>query len=179
MTTSTEKPRTASRWPSGLTFLLYCAGLSLLALVGYVVTHGEGFKFTAGTEGVGLESVKTPLNQSTVSVDSSTQAVRSKELDEQFQEATRTPAVAQTGPFNGRWMGNGSTYLVEQHGADVALQELTNGIVTSVAQGTAVQNQATLTAVNIIGLSFPIVITLQGKQALLSAFGNTFTLDPA
>jgi hypothetical protein len=178
MVTPPEKPRSTQKWPSGLTFLLYCAGLSLLVLVGYVVTRDDGFKFTAGKEGVGLETIKTPLNQNAVPVDPATQAERSKELDETFQEATRSPSTAQRGPFNGRWAGNGSTYLVEQHGSDVALQELTNGIVTSVAQGTAVENQATLAAVNITGLTFPVTITLQGKRASLSAVGNTFMLDP-
>lgn len=212
MNAKEPSPSNAARWPSGISFLLYCAGLSLVLLVGYVIFSGKGFDFSANDKGVAFRSA---LNQGGEATNPAQREEKSAEFQEKFEEVKRaaasTPAeaemtsdevatptpkrkkqnVAAASPadeslvpqpdngnyFNGRWTGNGSFYVLEQNGTVVALMEMTNGIVTSYAQGTATGRHAQLMATNISGITFPVQIEFDGQRIKLTAMGNQFYLD--
>jgi hypothetical protein len=190
-----------------MNFVMYCAGVSLLVLVVYIVVRGQGFSFDVGKEGVKLATVKSALSPKAVEVDKDTEQ-RSKDLGEKFEAAMRPvapeptevkkpakakakragsateedvadppPPGASAIPFNGTWTGNGSTYVLQQQGAHVAFQELTNGLVTSAGGGTATGNRAEVDAMNVAGLTIPIQLSIEGTKLVLSAFGATYVLE--
>lgn len=206
---ASEKPSSHStRWPTGTSFLLYCAGISLIFLVGYVIFSGKGFDFSATEKGIAFRSA---LNQAGTAVTNEKQQEKSAQFQEKFENIKRVAAETpiheapvdvdppkpkrntsitspdpdtRTNPanlrhgFNGRWTGNGSIYVLEQQGSIVALMEMTNGIVTSYAQGTASGDQANLIAGNVSGMTFPVQIQSEGRRLKLIAMGNEFYLDP-
>ena len=182
-----------NRWPTGLTFVLYCAGFSLVLLVVYVITSGKLFEFSANEGGVVFKSA---LNQGTVSVDSANS--RSKELKAKFEEAsmaqgtapvqsapsTQNPApqqVVATAPnvtsFAGTWTGEGSTYVIQQNGLNITLSEWTNQVLTSYGTGTVTGDVATLSVNNIIGLTFSIDLRKVKGQLEINTMGQTIYLD--
>lgn len=194
-----EQPK--SNLPSGMTFLLYCAGLSLLGLVGYVIVSGKQFNFTAGEKGI---EFKTALNREGVPSDPVVRSAKSEEIREKFAAAAAILSEPPASPihseskvrhtravednyapeakpevtnFNGTWVGNGSSYGFQQNGTNLALIETTNGVATSYAQGTINGKSATMTAVNISGLTFPITVEMKAHRLYLTAMGNSFALD--
>ncbi len=211
MNTNEKTTSNTGRWPTGMSFLLYCAGISLVLLVGYVIFSGKGFHFSANGEGVAFRSA---LNQGGEETNSAKREEKSAEFQEKFEQIKRVansenadaiseepvaptpkrskknvaapipneedgfaPEPEEAVLFNGRWTGNGSYYVLEQHGSVVALMEMTNGIVTSYAQGTADGQQAQLMATNISGLTFPVQIVFEGHRLKLTANGSQFYLD--
>lgn len=190
-------PTRTSRWPTGTTFVMYCAGVSLLLLVTYVITSGKLFEFSANESGVAFKSV---LSNGNVPADSV--ASRSKELQAKFaqaslaqQEATppamevRERSISPTlssraatmvsAPqlFAGTWTGQGSTYKITQTGQNIALEEWTNQILTSYGTGTVSGERATLTVNNIVGLTLQVELTIANGKLEVSSSGQTFQLD--
>jgi hypothetical protein len=85
---NSEKSESANKnWPSGISFLLYCAGISLVLLVGYVIFSGKGFDFSASDKGVAFKSA---LNQGAASHDPVEQTEKSIELKEKFERIARS-----------------------------------------------------------------------------------------
>lgn len=164
-----------SSWPSGGKFLLYCAGLSLLALVGLVVFRGGPFEFKASREGVTLSS---PLNPGAGEASRATREAESETLKKRVEETKADRPATEGAPFTGRWHGYGSMYAVEQYGAMVSLVEQTNGIISSAATGAVQGDRAFLQAQNLVGLQFPIVLERNGRQLQILAMGQVLTLEP-
>jgi hypothetical protein len=165
----------SSSWPSGGKFLLYCAGISLLALVGFVVLRGRPFEFKANNEGVAFAS---PLTPGAGEAPREVREAESETLKKRVEETKVDRPVTEGAPFNGRWQGYGSTYVVEQHGTMVSLVEQTNGVISAAATGAVENDRAFLQAQNLLGLQFPIVLERHGRQLEIMALGQVLTLEP-
>lgn len=164
-----------SFWPSGGKFLLYCAGISLLALVGLVVFRGGPFEFKASREGVALSS---PLNSHAGEASPATREGESENLKKRAEETRADRPATEGAPFTGRWHGYGSMYAVEQYGTMVSLVEQTNGVISSAATGAVQGDRAFLQAQNLLGVQFPIVLARNGRQLQIMAMGQILTLEP-
>jgi hypothetical protein len=93
MGVSEKSESSTNRWPSGIAFLMYCAGISLVLLVGYVIFSGKGFDFSANDKGVAFKSA---LNQGGVSGNPEVRAEKSNEIKERFEQASHAvPAEIQ------------------------------------------------------------------------------------
>ena len=86
MGSSEKSDSGASRWPTGTAFLMYCGGISLILLVGYVIFSGKGFDFSANEKGIAFKSA---LNQGAASNDPEVRAEKSKELQEKFAKVAQ------------------------------------------------------------------------------------------
>ncbi len=164
-----------SSWPSGAKFLLYCAGISLLALVGVVAVRGGPFEFKASSEGVALSS---PISPHAGEAPAATREAASEALQKRVEEAKPNRPATEGAPFTGRWHGYGSQYAVEQYGMMVALVEQTNGVISTAASGAVQGDRAFLQAQNLVGMQFPIVLERNGAQLQIAAMGRVLTLDP-
>jgi hypothetical protein len=178
------------RWPTGATFVLYCAGLSLVLLVIYVISSGKLFEFSANENGVVFKSA---LNHGTVSADTANK--RSEELKAKLDQASIaqptqvSPAPGSTAleaqasspsnaaSFTGTWTGGGSTYIIKQNGADITLAEWTNDVLTSYGNGTVSGGVATLSVNNIIGLTLSVELTIANGRIAMSSGGQTIYLE--
>ena len=148
MTTSTDPKNTPSKgkWPSGATFMMYCAGVTLILLSASLVISGKPFSFSVEGDKVTLHGGLIPQG-----VPEEKAKENSAKLQQEFIQAKSTsaempqPVATTSAPFNGTWVGGGATYELVQYGNTVLLSEITNGITTAFGAGEADGTYAQLT----------------------------------
>jgi hypothetical protein len=172
MSTSPDPNNTPSKgkWPSGATFMMYCAGLTLVLLAASLVISGKPFSFSVEGDKVTLHGGLIPQG-----VNEEKAKEKSAELQQQFEtrpvsmagESTpETPAPATaSAPFNGMWEGNGSTYVLIQEGSTVILSETTDGITSAYGIGTANGSMAQLNVETLAG-TFSIELTVESDTEI-------------
>jgi hypothetical protein len=183
MGTSTDPNNTPSKgkWPSGATFMMYCAGLTLVLLSASLVISGKPFSFSVEGDKVTLHGGLIPQG-----VSEEKAKEKSAELQQQFEarpvsmgseSAPETPAPATaSAPFNGMWEGNGSTYVLIQEESAVVLSETTDGITTAYGIGTANGSMAQLNVETLAG-TFLVELTAENETEItVNAPGTRYSL---
>jgi hypothetical protein len=145
MTTNSDNATPKSKWPTGMTFLMYCAGLTLVLLAVSLVISGKPFAFSVDGDKVTLHGGLTPQG-----IPEEKAKEKSSELQQKFDAAKSASLAALESNsagaalFNGTWEGAGATYILVQDGSNVFLSEITNGITTAFGTGVANGNRAEL-----------------------------------
>lgn len=170
MSTSADSNTTPSKskWPSGMTFVLYCAGASLLLLVISLVISGKPFSFSVEGDKVVLHGGLIPGG----TVPEEKAKEKSAELQKEFVAAKSAslealePASAGMAPFNGTWEGGGSTYELVQNGTAIFLSESTNGITTAFGIGEANGSRAQLYVEAVDGSTITFELVAESETSI-------------
>jgi hypothetical protein len=164
-----------SKWPSGMTFVMYCAGVTMVLLAVSLVISGKPFAFSVEDSKVTLHGGLMPQG-----VPEEKAKEKSTELQQQFTEAKlSTPeavhiAPTEVAPFNGTWEGAGSLYELVQDGAAVILSETTDGITSAYGVGQANGNHAHLNIQTAIG-TFPAELVAESQtQIKMTVSGQSY-----
>ncbi len=164
-----------SKWPSGMTFVMYCAGVTMLLLAVSLLISGKPFAFSVEDNKVTLHGGLIPQG-----VPEAKAQEKSVDLQQQFVEAkSSTPesaehASAETAPFNGTWEGAGSVYELVQDGEAVILSETTQGITSAYGVGQANGNRAQLDIQTAIG-TFPAELVAESQtQIKMTVSGQSY-----
>jgi hypothetical protein len=180
-------PKSPRKWPSGMTFVMYCAGISLVLLTIYVITSKKDFEIDA--KNAKLSTIKAGLIPQGVSSEAAEE--KSSDLKEKFDQAKSQVVTASNGPTNGEgngsnkdrqaaqftgvWEGNGSTYELLQVGQEIILSERTNGIVTAYGEGTVSGEMASLTVQTAL-LPVNIQLTFENSNQVRVTGPGTFVI---
>lgn len=173
---TTNDPNTPkSKWPSGMTFVMYCAGITMVLLAVSLIISGKPFAFSVEDNKVTLHGGLVPQG-----VPEEKAKEKSTELEQQFTEAKLTTpesvelAPSEMAPFNGMWEGAGSIYELLQDGTTVLLSETTDGITSAYGVGQANGNQAHLNIQTAIG-TFPAELVAENQtQIKMTVSGQSY-----
>jgi len=182
MPADSTEPKTKGKWPTGMTFVMYCGGVSLLLLTVYIIISKKDFNLDA------QKGTLSTINAGTSAPVNGQEAEQKKEqLKQQFDQAKTQTASMESGiagegansadSFNGMWSiaGSGSSYTIEQNGSTIVLAEMTNGEISAFGSGTVNGIHAALTIQAVESLPYQIQLTLEGSQIkLLAPTGETY-----